>query len=88
MLEMVAIVKGRVQGVGFRATAKAYADGLKLTGFASNLSDGTVKICAQGLKEDLQTFIASLKKEFGSYIQEIEISYRDAQETFPAFTIY
>jgi acylphosphatase len=41
-------VQGRVQGVGFRWWVRARALELGLTGFARNLVDGRVEVCAQG----------------------------------------
>ncbi|MGC1879572.1 MAG: acylphosphatase [Rhabdochlamydiaceae bacterium] len=88
MLELSAIVKGNVQGVGFRATTKACADHLKLTGFVRNLSDGSVEICATGEKPQLEKFLSALKQEFSSqYIDEIVCDYRPAANTYPDFKI-
>src|SRR5450432_3186048 len=44
-------VRGRVQGVGFRWWARARALELGLVGFARNLDDGRVEICAEGSQE-------------------------------------
>lgn len=44
-------VRGQVQGVGFRWWARARALELGLTGFARNMTDGRVEICAQGPSE-------------------------------------
>jgi len=41
-------VRGRVQGVGFRWWTRARARELGLSGFARNMDDGRVEICAQG----------------------------------------
>ena len=41
-------VQGRVQGVGFRWWVRARALELGLIGFARNLVDGRVEVCAQG----------------------------------------
>jgi acylphosphatase len=41
-------VRGRVQGVGFRWWTRARALELGLVGFARNMDDGRVEICAQG----------------------------------------
>ncbi len=41
-------VTGRVQGVGFRWWVTAKARELQLVGFARNLEDGRVEVCAQG----------------------------------------
>lgn len=50
-------IQGRVQGVFFRASARAHADALEITGFARNESDGSVYIEAEGEKENLEKFI-------------------------------
>ena len=42
------IVSGRVQGVFFRASTRAQAVRLGLTGYAKNLSDGNVEVLACG----------------------------------------
>ena len=47
------IVRGRVQGVFFRASTKEVADGLGLAGHAINLSDGRVEVIARGSDTEL-----------------------------------
>lgn len=47
-------VRGRVQGVGFRWWTRARALELGLVGFARNLDDGRVEICAQGPPEAIE----------------------------------
>lgn len=42
------LVRGRVQGVGFRWFAWREAERLGLGGFARNLRDGTVEVVSQG----------------------------------------
>ncbi|MET0255187.1 MAG: acylphosphatase [Luteibacter sp.] len=42
------IVRGKVQGVFFRASARERAVALKLTGHARNLIDGSVEVVAYG----------------------------------------
>ncbi len=51
-------VRGRVQGVWFRATAREEARRLGLTGFVMNRADGSVYIEAAGKEADLEAFIA------------------------------
>lgn len=50
-------IVGRVQGVAFRGSAKLQAGKLGLTGYAKNLSDGSVEIIAEGKKEALLEFL-------------------------------
>lgn len=47
-------VRGRVQGVGFRWWTRARALELGLVGFARNMDDGRVEICAQGPIEAIE----------------------------------
>ncbi|TCV91290.1 acylphosphatase [Luteibacter rhizovicinus] len=42
------LIRGRVQGVFFRASARDEAIRLKLTGHARNLVDGSVEVVAYG----------------------------------------
>ncbi|MBS0650231.1 MAG: acylphosphatase, partial [Verrucomicrobia bacterium] len=62
--EMHANIRGNVQGVGFRATTKAIAEQLHLTGYVENLPDGSVAICAQGPRKQLDRLIEELRKAF------------------------
>ena len=56
------LVKGKVQGVFYRASARQKAEGLGLTGYAQNLTDGSVLIEAEGEEESLKEFIAWCRK--------------------------
>ena len=56
------IIKGKVQGVFYRATAKDVADMLGVKGRVKNLPDNNVEITATATDELLQKFIAWCKK--------------------------
>lgn len=49
------LVTGRVQGVGFRASAAHIARELGISGFARNLPSGAVEILAEGEPAALET---------------------------------
>ena len=49
-------VHGRVQGVAFRWYTQKKALSLGLTGWVRNQPDGSVRIVAEGLRPDLETF--------------------------------
>ncbi len=51
------MVKGRVQGVNYRATTQGKAHELNLTGFVRNLNNGNVYIEAEGEQDNLNKFI-------------------------------
>ncbi|HSV88074.1 MAG TPA: acylphosphatase [Bacteroidales bacterium] len=55
-------VRGRVQGVGFRYFTRSKANEFAISGFASNMSDGSVYIEAEGNKENLEAFLESCRK--------------------------
>ncbi len=50
-------IKGRVQGVGYRAWVQATAKEIGLTGWVRNCSDGTVEAVAEGDAEKVHAFI-------------------------------
>ena len=52
------IVKGRVQGVFFRASTRDEAKRLGITGFVKNLPDGNVLIEGEGEKGILDDLVA------------------------------
>ena len=48
------VVKGAVQGVGFRFFLIRRAQALGLTGWVTNRDDGVVEFVAEGRREDLE----------------------------------
>lgn len=72
ILETSIVVHGKVQGVGYRASVLRFVDDnyLQIKGYVKNLPNGTVKIVAQGNKEEisrLRQFASS-----GSSISQVE----------------
>lgn len=55
-------VTGRVQNVGFRYFAFKEAKALNLTGNVRNLQNGDVRIIVCGPTEQLNVFLASIRK--------------------------
>ena len=53
-----AIVRGRVQGVWYRDSARRRAEQLGVGGHARNLSDGAVELVAEGDDRAVDAFIA------------------------------
>jgi acylphosphatase len=58
---LTAWVEGRVQGVGFRWWTRARALELGLTGMAENLTDGRVKVVAEGPRSRCAELLALLE---------------------------
>jgi acylphosphatase len=57
-----ATVRGRVQGVGFRAAAAGEARRSRLTGWVRNRLDGTVEVLTEGDDDALEAFLAWLRR--------------------------
>ncbi|MBC8472228.1 MAG: acylphosphatase [Planctomycetes bacterium] len=80
---------GRVQGVGFRFTARRAANRRQLTGYVRNMSNGSVEMLAQGQPEEVDDCIQDIKEYFygsirATSIREIPLDpkYSDFQITF------
>jgi acylphosphatase len=56
------LVRGRVQGVGFRWFVEREAHILKVAGWVSNRPDGTVEVLAQGTREQLAGLHSRLRE--------------------------
>ena len=64
---------GRVQGVGFRYTAKQLAKGFDVTGWVKNLDDGRVELQIMGEAEEIDEYISDLHDSpLGHHIHEQE----------------
>jgi len=69
------IASGRVQGVGFRNFACKIGKSCGLTGYAKNLSDGTVEIVAEGEEKKLAEFLhrlSCIKTPLGVSVEKLE----------------
>lgn len=59
---------GRVQGVGFRATAASVAARFEVTGWVRNEPDGSVLLEVQGDPTEVAAFRDALRRRMGSNI--------------------
>jgi len=67
------IVRGQVQGVGFRWFVGWEAKRLGLGGFVCNLADGTVEVVSQGPEAALDTLEGSLSRgPAGARVEGVE----------------
>lgn len=69
------VFHGRVQGVGFRYTAKYLAASLGLTGWAKNEWDGTVTMEIQGREPMINKLLCGL-----NHNSFISIDWMDSEE--------
>ncbi|MEM4725877.1 MAG: carbamoyltransferase HypF [Nitrososphaerales archaeon] len=83
------IIKGVVQGVGFRPFIYRAATEKGLKGYVKNLGDGTVEILVEGKDGILKSFIDDihLRRPPLSKIYDLKIEEVDAEPPLPTFTI-
>ena len=84
------IYRGRVQGVGFRATVRGIASNYPVTGFVRNLPDGTVELIVAGEEASIEEFLTAVRERMATNIsrEEAEATPGDLlNESFQGFTI-
>lgn len=60
---------GRVQGVGFRATARSIAAGHAITDWVRNDADGSVQLQIQGEARDIDACLGDIARVMARYIE-------------------
>ena len=71
-LRLDLVIEGRVQGVGYRYSAKMKAESLGIRGSVQNLCDGSVFVTAQGGKEAMDNFVRwCYKGPLGAIVKNI-----------------
>jgi acylphosphatase len=81
------IFSGRVQGVGFRFTARRIALAFQLTGYVKNLPEGSVEMLAQGNPEDIAGALRDISETFGGYIRDTNIQDLPPNPNLQSFNI-
>ncbi|MGI6037882.1 MAG: acylphosphatase [Limnochordia bacterium] len=88
MERMEAIIKGRVQGVGYRMYACRHGRALGLTGFVQNQYDATVLVVAEGERQVLEIFLQILRKgPAWAHVTGVSINWRPAEGRWNGFEI-
>jgi acylphosphatase len=78
---------GRVQGIGFRYTARDIASELGVFGWVKNLPDGRVELTAEAEEAVLKEFLEKINQYFSRDIQDIETKWAHANDKFKDFVI-
>jgi acylphosphatase len=82
------VVRGRVQGVFYRATTQEKAIELGLTGWVRNRADGAVEVVAEGDREELNELVEWCKVgPKHAHVTDVEIRWEPYIGEFREFTI-
>lgn len=83
------IVRGLVQGVGFRMAVCRWARQLGINGFVRNRADGSVHIIAEGPEEKFALFESGVRSGCGSFAQidDVEVVASTKEPPMKGFAI-
>jgi acylphosphatase len=81
------LFRGRVQGVGFRATAQHLAEGFEVAGTVRNGADGSVELVVQGEPLEVNGLLVAVSRRMGPYIQDQEVQEQPLCPTLRGFHI-
>lgn len=87
IVEIHAIARGKVQGVGFRYTTERIALQLDLKGSVENLRDGSVEIYAQGARQKVKDFVDAMNSHWKGYMESFTSEYLDSLNFYEGFVI-
>lgn len=89
MKRIKVIVKGKVQGVFFRASIKELADILKIKGYARNLPDGkSLEAVFEGEENKIKQMVKFCKKGPPlAKVEEVEVKEMPIDKPFEDFKI-
>lgn len=87
MIRNIVHYSGNVQGVGFRMSVARLARGFRVTGYVMNLSDGRVRLVAEGDAAEVQRLLAAVAEQMDSYIRQAQVESSPATGEFHEFRI-
>jgi acylphosphatase len=81
-------VRGRVQGVYFRASTQREARRLGLTGWVKNRADGAIEILAEGEEDSIKDLIGWANHgPTAARVERLDVRWRGYAGEFPDFRI-
>jgi acylphosphatase len=83
-----AVVRGTVQGVGFRYFVIQRARTRGLTGYVANRGDGSVEVVAEGRREMLEGLLSELNEgpRYG-VVKSVTPEWQEASGAFDGFDV-
>lgn len=88
MQRILGVVKGRVQGVGFRYFTHNLAADHNLSGWVRNRSDGLVEFEIQGKDTEVDRFIERVKQaKYPAKVTDLHLTELEVDESSDSFQI-
>ena len=82
------VVRGRVQGVFFRASARDEAERLGLCGEVRNLPDGSVEAVAEGPREKIEAFVSWCRRgPPAARVEDVQVRWSKATGAHQRFRV-
>ncbi len=82
------VVRGLVQGVGFRYFVLRHASRLGLNGYVQNLYNGDVEIEVEGNRSIVEEFIQEVKVgPRSAHVADLQIEWKNPDRSFHGFEI-
>jgi acylphosphatase len=82
------VVRGLVQGVGYRYFAQRHAVKLGLSGYTRNLYNGDVEVEVEGLRPLIEQFIGLLKiGPRSAQVSDIQVEWKEPTKLHSEFKI-
>jgi acylphosphatase len=83
-----AVVRGRVQGVGYRYFVLEEANRLGVVGWVANEPDGSVRCVAEGPRAPLETLLGLLREgPRGAWVDDVVATWGPAAGNVDRFTV-
>lgn len=87
-MQVRAVIRGRVQGVFYRAWTQQTARSLGLKGWVRNLPDGSVELLAQGAAEPLRELLRLCRQgPPAAHVAAVEEAWSEADLDFSDFSV-
>ncbi|HUV55259.1 MAG TPA: acylphosphatase [Candidatus Krumholzibacteriaceae bacterium] len=88
MIRAHLLIRGRVQGVGYRANARRVANQLNLKGWIRNTPNGDVEAVVEGSEETVDRLIQWCHRgPTGAHVTEVRVEKEEATGVFLGFTV-
>jgi acylphosphatase len=88
MHRLHAVVRGRVQGVGFRYFVARQARSLGLLGWVRNMADGAVEVEAEGPRALLDALLEELRHgPPGARVSGVHPTWSEGEATYRRFEV-